>query len=309
MSSAHPNGARTPGFQEAILSPRLRDLKDLEVWFHPIFDLTTRNVAGAEALVRGVRPDGSLVLPAELLGGMDQETLEKVDLFVLHTVLDQARRWGREQGTPHFRLHVNLPPAHLQRVSYLSRAKLLLQRYPEIAPWLVMEVSEGQPFDPEGIVDGMRYLEESGPGFALDDFGTGYSNLHCLSRLPITTVKLDRSLVAEVTTSERIATLLREILHMTASLELEAVAEGVESPRQWTTLLQLGCRRGQGMFLAEPMGGLSKLQFVRPFGRLHLVPGKALPAKAGRGGDLRSEQNRPSGEPPGEPAARHQAGL
>lgn len=211
---------------------------------------------GNEALLRRADASRGAVAPTDLLATHDASVLERIDLFVLERALEQAAAARREDPASRWRIHVNLSPALLEYDTYVRAAERLLASHRELASSVVFELTERQPMNPDRVLPRMMRLRQQGARFALDDFGTGYANLHCLARLPFQIVKLDRSLVADLTARPRSATLLEEVLQMAGALNLELIAEGIETRRQRVTLLILGCALGQGFLLGRPRPGL-----------------------------------------------------
>lgn len=273
-----------------IPMPRVEGLDHIEAWFQPIYDLETGRATALEALLRGVRADGRLVSPDRILPASDPVLREEIDLFMLQAVLDHAYRHAAWDPSTALRFHVNVCPRHLQKETYLEKAEMLLRAFGRISHRLTLEVTENWCFKTDDVQEGMERLGETGVRYALDDFGSGYSSLQCLSHLPFRLVKLDRSLVRDVRHNPRTPVLLRGLLDLCDSLELDTVVEGIETAPQLAALHLLGCRQGQGFFLGRPaparLDGRSLPR--RPSLQAGPAQAPAIPGHAGNGGGPRS---------------------
>jgi EAL domain-containing protein (putative c-di-GMP-specific phosphodiesterase class I) len=151
-------------------------------------------------------------------------------------------------------LTINVSPLHFRRPDLVQRLREMLQRTGLPPSRLVLEVTEGSLLDdPEGVRDSLAWLRAQGIGAALDDFGTGYSSLSYLHTFPLRIVKIDRSFVARIgVEGSNSDAVVVSILALARALGIEAVAEGIETAAQRTTLLALGCRYGQGYLLGRP---------------------------------------------------------
>lgn len=230
---------------------RVKENDALNVWYQPIFDLQGRTAIGVEALLRRDARVGPTV-PWDLVVSPDLALLTETAVFVLETVLEDASEWRRwNSGAAPLQLHVNLSPLLVETDAYVGAAERLLDRHP-LASWVVFEVTECLPLDPVLALPRMSRLHKQGVRFALDDFGAGFSNFYSLARLPFEVVKVDRSLVADVDKRHRVAALMRGLLDVAKALDMQVVAEGIETPAEQVALTLLGCSLGQGFLLGHP---------------------------------------------------------
>jgi EAL domain-containing protein (putative c-di-GMP-specific phosphodiesterase class I) len=228
------------------------DLTGLQVWYQPLYNLRTLAQTGTEALIRRQDPGRGLQLPSQFLPEGDAGAMIELDLFVLKTVLDEAKTLLCDGSGGDLTFHVNLRPAHLENEAFVSRALDLLDEYRVPPPWLVFEITENQPLDLDRAVPHMEALRRRGCQFALDDFGSGFSNLHYLARLPVRWLKLDRSLITDLPDNPRARTIARQVLGLSRALDSRVIAEGIETPEQRLVLLEMGCEFGQGFLLGRP---------------------------------------------------------
>jgi EAL domain-containing protein (putative c-di-GMP-specific phosphodiesterase class I) len=235
-----------------IRSEPAGDPTGLQVWYQPLYNLRTLAQTGTEALIRRQDPGRGLQLPSQFLPEGDAGALMELDLFVLTTVLEEAKELLLEGCGGELTFHVNLRPTHLENETFVSRALELLDEYRVPPPWLVFEITENQPLDLDRAVPHMEALRRRGCQFALDDFGSGFSNLHYLARLPVRWLKLDRSLITDLPGNPRARTVAHQVLGLSRALDSRVIAEGIETPEQRLALLEMGCEFGQGFLLGRP---------------------------------------------------------
>jgi diguanylate cyclase (GGDEF)-like protein/PAS domain S-box-containing protein len=222
--------------------------------YQPQLDLATGGPAGVEALVRWRHPERGLVGPAEFVPLAETcGLIGPLGAWVLDEACRQARDWER-RGSP-TRVAVNLSPAQLRQAGGVPRAvDEALRRHGLDARWLELEITESVLLDrSDGTTDrALQELAARGVRLALDDFGTGYSSLSHLRRLPVATIKVDRSFVRGIGRDQDDEALVRAIVALGRNLGKRVVAEGVESQAQLALLRQLGCDAAQGFLLGRP---------------------------------------------------------
>ncbi|HET7549577.1 MAG TPA: GGDEF domain-containing phosphodiesterase, partial [Usitatibacter sp.] len=232
---------------------RALEKREFELHYQPLFDLRDRTVTGFEALLRWKGPDGELVPPAQFIAAAeDSGLIVPIGEWVLREALSQAKRW---QGAARpVMLSVNVSANQLSRPTFVQRLRELV-REAAIDPGLLeLEVTEGVIIEGAGEArEALDQVAALGIGIAIDDFGTGYSGLAYLKRLPIDTVKIDQSFVRDITIDPDDAAIVTAIVAMAASLGVDVVAEGVETPAQLEALRRLECHRAQGFLLSPPL--------------------------------------------------------
>jgi diguanylate cyclase (GGDEF)-like protein/PAS domain S-box-containing protein len=252
-----------PGMHDAVLN-RLAleaDLAqavrhgELTVVYQPSWSLQSKRIIGVEALVRWRHPTRGLVLPGDFIPIAEETGLIR-DIFrlVLDEACRQARRWQeRYPSQPPLTTAVNLSVRQLQGTGIVDEVAEALQASGLPPETLVLEITESVVMENlEAVIDVLRRLRGLGVRLALDDFGTGYSSLSYLQRLPVDILKIDRSFISSMIEDPEQSAVARAIVKLGQSLDLETVAEGIESSEQLAALRELGCHSGQGYYFARP---------------------------------------------------------
>jgi diguanylate cyclase (GGDEF)-like protein len=224
------------------------------VHYQPIFQLSSGRIQGVEALLRWQHPQRGLVRPTEFIA-IAEETGLIVQLggWVLRTSCAQAAAWQRLLDRPDLALHVNLSPRQFEHPAVVHDVEAALAASGLPAESLTLEITESLLVnDAPTVVHRMKELKRLGVRLAIDDFGTGYSSLNYLQRLPIDSLKIDKTFVDGLGTGDASHGLVQAILHIASSLGLQAVAEGVERADQQPVLTALSCDLAQGYALARP---------------------------------------------------------
>lgn len=221
-------------------------------YFQPILCLDDDTVQGYEALIRWNHPTLGLIGPDQFLRiAEDSGNIEAIDWWMFeHSCALATRHLADNQY-----LTINVSSLHFRRTDFCDRLLDMLQRTGLSPSRLVIEVTEGSLLDdPEGVRDILATLREHGIGAALDDFGTGYSSLSYLHTFPLRIVKIDRSFVARLGKQghDNSEAVVASILALARALDVEALAEGIETELQRDTLRAMGCRFGQGYLLGRP---------------------------------------------------------
>lgn len=226
----------------------------LVLHYQPRIDLQSNELAGVEALVRWQHPSKGLLNPNHFLPKIQRTKLEiALDEWVLVAALDQHLAW-KQQGLT-VPVSVNVTPSHVQQSSFPLELSKILSRYPEgISHYLELEVLEmAAVSDIAKVSDIMKRCTSLGVAFSLDDFGTGYSSLTYFHRLPIDTLKIDKSFVINMLDSRDDKEIVEGVISLARSLDRPVVAEGAESKELCSMLRQLGCQFAQGFGISRPI--------------------------------------------------------
>jgi diguanylate cyclase (GGDEF)-like protein len=231
------------------------DREELLIYYQPIVDLPTGQVAGFEALARWNHSTRGVILPdrfiplAEELG-----VIHALGLVVLRAACAQLIAWDEAfPDSPDWYIAVNVAVQQFDSPDLLADVTRTFAESGIDPSRIVLEVTEGSVMeDPEHVLHVLQQLRDLGVRVALDDFGTGYSALQYLRRFPLDALKIDKSFVAELELGTSSATLLRAMLELGRSLGLRTVIEGVESPVQLEAIRAIGCDLVQGYLLATP---------------------------------------------------------
>ena len=225
----------------------------LEVHYQPLFDVNG-NLSSLEALVRLQHPKLGLVAPEKFIPLAEEVGLIiPIGNWVLEEVCRQSTEW-RELGLASVMIAINVSPLQLNRFDFASHVVDVLERY-EMSPSLLgIEVTETTVM--RNISDASRQIEDLaklGIEFSVDDFGTGYSSLGHLHRLPVQTLKIDRSFIERIAEPNGTYSIVQAIIYLAHSLRLKVVAEGVEREDQYESLKRLNCDLFQGYLFSVPM--------------------------------------------------------
>jgi diguanylate cyclase (GGDEF)-like protein len=233
---------------------RAVDRGEFELRFQPEVDFDTLNTTLVEALLRWRLPDGSHVSPAEFLAVAEESGLiMDISDWVLRSAIECAAKW--HYGTwPDVRVAINVSARQLLDLRFVERVQGLLAEYKLPPRCIEIELTENVLQTGPATIDTLRQLRQLDIAIALDDFGTGYSSLASLEQLPLTRVKLDRSLIASIDTSDRSLAITRAIIGLCRSLGLEVTAEGIERPEQLALLLEHQSICVQGFLISKPIG-------------------------------------------------------
>lgn len=227
---------------------------EFHLTYQPQVSYATHEVVGVEALLRWQHPERGLVPPDLFIPLAEQNgIIISIGEWVLDQACKQLRVW-HDQGFSELRMAVNLSTVQLHH-SELSRVVTnLMQRYKLPAHCLEMEVTEtGLMEDIAAAASHLNSLKKAGVLIAIDDFGTGYSSLSYLRGLPLDKIKIDKSFVQDVLVDEDDATIVRAIIQLGRSLNMEVIAEGVESAEQEAYVIAQGCNEGQGYYYSRPL--------------------------------------------------------
>ena len=226
----------------------------LELVYQPQVDAEGRCFA-AEALVRWDNPKRGNVDPNEFVPLAERNGLsEALDEFVLKSACRALRSLGSDAATNSISLAVNISANQLNREGFVETVIRAVKETGADPHLLTLELTEHVMLhDIETVSETMRRLKELGVKFALDDFGTGYSSLSYLKRLPLDTLKIDRSFIRDLENDPSDRVIVQTILNIARTLQLSVIAEGVETHVQALLLRQLGCHAYQGYLFARPM--------------------------------------------------------
>jgi diguanylate cyclase (GGDEF)-like protein len=229
--------------------------EEFVVYYQPTVHLPTGVVSGLEALVRWQHPTRGLLAPLEFIP-LAEETGLIVELgrWVLHEACQQVRRWQQVHDVPDLAVAVNLSPRQLRDGKLVRDVAATLSASRLDPSSLILEITESVLLeDTEAVLASLHELKALGVRLAIDDFGTGYSSLSYLRTLPIDIVKIDKAFVDGVATHAESTGLIEAILRMADTLELETVAEGVETISQLQQLARLGTQVAQGYYYSKPL--------------------------------------------------------
>lgn len=232
---------------------RALDRGEFEVYYQPKIDIVSRNMVGMEALIRWNHPVRGIVSPLDFISLAEKTGLiVPIGEWVLRSACLQTRVW-HDKGFD-VCLAVNLSPRQFQQSRLAEKIGLIVAESGIDPTLLNLEVTESSfMIDPEGAIETLRELRNTGIKISVDDFGTGYSSLGYLKNLPIDVIKIDKSFVNDVTTNVDDAALVTAVITLAHDLRLKVVAEGVETEGQLDFLTGLSCDEWQGYLFSKPV--------------------------------------------------------
>jgi diguanylate cyclase (GGDEF)-like protein/PAS domain S-box-containing protein len=237
---------------------------EFELHYQPKVDLRTNQVCGLEALIRWKQPGRGYISPMQFIPVAEETGLiSRIGEWVFREVCRQISEW-EAQSLPPMPIAVNLSPRQLIEGHITETISRILAETATPAARIVLEVTETAMMQEikkaATILDELRHL---GLKIAVDDFGTGYSSLAYLKRLPINSIKIDRSFVRDVTIDTDDAAITRTIIAMGHNLGLRVIAEGVETQEQMNFLRECNCDEVQGFLIATPLPPEEIVQYIR----------------------------------------------
>ncbi|MEH6909381.1 MAG: EAL domain-containing protein [Oceanicoccus sp.] len=238
------------------------DNNELVLHYQPIYDVTTKKIAGFEALVRWTQADGKLKMPDNFIPVAENiGVIREIDSWVLATACRDTGALLRN-GNNNLRLAINISPIQLEVEGYAEFVMSQLEANQLQPHHLELEITERVLVtDAETTDNNIKALAEYGIRMSVDDFGTGYSSLGYLQRYPLHTLKIDRSFVLPMDSNADARRLVETILLMAHGLGMDVVAEGVENEEQYELLREMGCQEAQGYLLSRPVS-LEEIQRI-----------------------------------------------
>jgi diguanylate cyclase (GGDEF)-like protein/PAS domain S-box-containing protein len=252
--------------ERLMLKSKLRralERDELVILYQSKVDLRTGRVVGAEALLRWRLPGHGDISPSHFIP-LAEETSLILDIgeWVLNRVCSDYREWQKIVPEPG-RIAINLSLRQLKQASFIARCRSVFRRHGVPPACFELEVTETTLMtDPKRTIGLLNELYAMGLNLAIDDFGTGYSSLSALQQFPIGTLKIDQSFVRDVAVDSNDAAIVRTIIDMGRSLDLEVIAEGVEEAEQLEFLRAHGCFYAQGRLFGDAMAANEMLAIL-----------------------------------------------
>ncbi|HVV62997.1 MAG TPA: EAL domain-containing protein [Pseudolabrys sp.] len=240
-----------PSADEAFIRrelPRALAAGELHLHYQPIVSAQGARIAGVEALLRWTHPERGAIGPATFVAVAERmELMDELGAFVLRRALTDARRWTG------LYVAVNLSPVQLRDRAVVERVRATLHETGVDPTRLMLEITEGVLIErPDDVLRVIEELHALGVRIALDDFGAGYSNLGYLQRFPLDKLKIDRSLVANLSRGSNGAHIIQAVIVLGRALGVSVLAEGIETEEQRVLLRLAGCDEMQGYLFAKP---------------------------------------------------------
>lgn len=240
------------------------DAEEFELYYQPQVDLQTGQIVGAEALLRWQHPQLGLVSPAKFIPLAEESGLiVPIGEWVLKTACQQGKAW-QAAGFPSLRMAVNLSGRQFSLPNLRQRLVQILMEANFNPQYLDLELTESIVVqDPKAASGILQLLKALGVTIAIDDFGTGYSSLSYLQQFPFDLLKIDRCFIKNISKNTTNQALTKSIIEMAHSLNLQAIAEGVETEAEMRLLRQYKCDFMQGYLFSKPLPALKFEQLLR----------------------------------------------
>jgi EAL domain-containing protein (putative c-di-GMP-specific phosphodiesterase class I) len=227
---------------------------ELEVYYQPQIDMRNQKVLGVEILMRWNHPQKGLIPPDQFIPFAEEIGLiVEMDRWAMEVAMKQVYRW-QQQGLQPGKLSLNLSLIQLNQLDFLASVQQSIAQSLMLPQDLMFEITETQIMrNPEQATRTLTHLKELGLSLAIDDFGTGHSSLSYLKNFPIDKLKIDQSFVKDMMEDKDDANLVKAIINIAKSLEMEVIAEGVENASQAERLTAYGCYEAQGFYYSKPL--------------------------------------------------------
>ena len=227
---------------------------ELQLFYQPKIDLATNKIMGVEALIRWIKPDGTIISPDVFVPIAESSHLiGKISDYVLNEGCRQNKLW-QKMGYPNIVMSINFASTDFYQTDLKDKVFEALVRSGLDAQWLEVELTETLALsDVNFAIAQMNKLRELGVKLAMDDFGTGYSSLSYLQTLPITLLKLDRSFITDIEHDNIAYEIVSAVIRIAKSKKIETIAEGIENHVQESILRMAGCDYAQGYLYGKPM--------------------------------------------------------
>ena len=222
-------------------------------YYQPIIDLKSMKVLSAESLIRWKREE-RIIQPIEFIPiAKKMGRMVEIDNWMLYNACAQCKKW-QELGVKNFSISVNTSYKQLIQLNFVQLVMNILHEQSLEPRYLSLEITEDESMENINlIIKVLLELKSCGIKISMDDFGTGYSSLSYLSKLPIDTIKIDRSLIINLDNNSKNLVIIKSILAVANSLNIKVIAEGIETEKEFAMLKELRCDYIQGYLIGKPM--------------------------------------------------------
>ncbi len=230
------------------------DNDEFQVYIQPKYNIEDNSIIGGEALVRWLRPDGTMLLPGDFIPLFEQNGfIEEMDFYVLDQVCKKLSEY-RANGQKVVPISVNQSRYLFNNPEYVYRVKYMIDKYGVPPELIELELTETMVMQNiESVIDILYQLKAIGAKLSIDDFGSGYSSLNLLKKLPVDIIKLDRTFLDESVQSEPTRIIIESLIGLANRLGIRAICEGIETKEQAEFLRSISCNYVQGYLYAKPM--------------------------------------------------------
>jgi diguanylate cyclase (GGDEF)-like protein len=233
---------------------RALDRDEFLLHYQPKIDIKSGKIQGLEALLRWQDSEDGIIQPSVFIPLLEQSgAIVDVGEWIFLQAIRDIGKW-RDSGLQNIRVAVNVSPLQLRRRDFVERVLAGMASAGSPAAGLDIEITESMLMqDLELSIRKLAQLREAGLGVAIDDFGTGYSSLRLLAKLPVDTLKIDKSFVQSIADTPNVATLVATVVSLARAFNMKTVAEGVETAEQLQKLRHMKCDQAQGYLFSRPV--------------------------------------------------------
>jgi diguanylate cyclase (GGDEF)-like protein/PAS domain S-box-containing protein len=228
--------------------------KEFRLYYQPQVNIETNKIFAMEALIRWYHPERGIITPTEFIS-LAEETglIQPIGDWILKTACEELSRW-RNAGLTNVRIAINLSACQLEQEGIIQTIIQTLMKNNIPGNMLEIEITENVLMkDIENAIFKLQQLSDYGVKIAIDDFGTGYSSLSYLKKLPIDTLKIDRSFINDMHNGKQDSSIIKAIIAMAKGMDLNIISEGVETDSQLQQLIEWRCKNMQGFLFGRPM--------------------------------------------------------
>jgi EAL domain-containing protein (putative c-di-GMP-specific phosphodiesterase class I) len=233
------------------------------IHYQPQIDLATNKIIGFEALVRWQHPQKGILTPKKFLSLAEESNMIiEIDQWVIQAAMKQFAQWYNDGLNPGL-LALNVSMKQLADTDFCKNIQKNIELYDFRSEWLELEITEGHMMkDPTDIINKLKQINRLGISISIDDFGTGYSSLSILKRLPINKLKIDKSFIQDIPEDEEDIAIINSIIALAKSLDLDLVAEGIETLEQANFFISKTPICVQGHYYYYPLSGKEVQQLL-----------------------------------------------
>lgn len=245
---------------------RAVERNELYLVYQPIVSLSDKKITGFEALIRWNHPQIGFVSPLDFISIAEENgTIIKIGKFVLEEACRQLRAWQDDfvEELP-LTMSINVSARQLLKKQLVAEVLEIFEKYKISPSQIKLEITESVIVEnTQAVISILKQFRAMGVKLSMDDFGTGYSSLSYLHKLPINTLKIDRSFVSQMSDETESAEIVKTIVLLAKNLRLDIVAEGIETAEQHLTLSNLECEFGQGYYFSKPLAVEDATEFLK----------------------------------------------
>lgn len=243
--------------EENVLTEEIKEAlkkKSFDVYYQPKFEFAQRKIVASEALIRWEHKEKGFISPATFIPVAEKtQLIVEIGRFVFDRVCSDIRRWS-DDGMTLLPVSVNISRIELLQEGLMDFIKATVEKYGVDYSLIEIEITETAAVADYDRIEGiLREIKSLGMSISIDDFGAGYSSLGCLNKLHVDTLKIDRSLITDLSCENKGRKILQGMIELSRELGLSTVCEGIETREQLEMLREMKCKYGQGFVFARPM--------------------------------------------------------